>query len=90
MRQVLNVLAVAAPVWLREQSEPEWVKRYDRRLDDARLPEGKEARRTLAETIGRDGLKLLMVIDESGSPSWLREIPAVQILRLVWIQQYFI
>jgi transposase len=90
IRQVLNVLAVAAPTWLREQSDPEWVKRYDRRLDDARLPEGKEARCTLAETMGRDGLKLLTVIDEPDSPGWLREIPAVQILRLVWIQQYYI
>jgi transposase len=90
MRHALNALAVAAPVWLQERSEPEWVKRYDRRLDDARLPEGKAARQALAETIGRDGRTLLAAVDDPAAPGWLREIPAIQILRLVWIQQYYI
>lgn len=87
---MLNVLAVAAPAWLRALSEPDWVKRYDGRLDDARLPAGKEARRARDETIGRDGGKLLTAIDDSAAPDWLREMPAVQILRLVWIQQYYV
>ena len=90
MRHALNVLAVAAPAWLRERSEPGWVKRYDRRLDDARLPEGKAARQALAETIGQDGRALLMAIDAPAAPGWLQEIPAVRILRLVWIQQYYV
>ena len=90
MRHALNVLAVAAPAWLRERSEADWVKRYDRRLDDARLPAGKEARQALAETIGQDGWTLLAAIDNPATPTWLRDIPAVQILRLVWIQQYCI
>lgn len=90
MRHVLNVLAIAAPAWLRERSEADWVKRYDRRLDDARLPAGKEARQARAETIGRDGRTLLSALDAPETPSWLREIPAVQVLRLVWIQQYYI
>lgn len=90
MRHALNVLAVAAPVWLQERSEPAWIKRYDRRLDDARLPEGQEKRQALAETIGRDGKKLLSALDDPAAPAWLREIPAVQTLRLVWIQQYYV
>lgn len=90
MRHVLNVLAVAAPVWLREQSEPTWVKRYDRRLDDARLPEGKAARQALAETVGQDGRTRPTAIDVPTTPDWVREIPAAQILRPVWIQQYHV
>jgi transposase len=88
MRHAVHVLAVAAPGWLRARSDAAWVKRYDRRLDDARLPAGKEARQVQAETIGRDGRVLLRAIDAPETPSWLRELPAVQILRLVWIQQY--
>lgn len=90
MHHVLNVLAVAAPVWLQERSEAEWVKRYDRRLDDARSPEGKAARQELAETIGQDGRTLLTAIDDPATPRWLREIPALQILWLIWIQQYYV
>lgn len=84
----MNVLAVTAPAWLQERSETDWVKSYGRRLDDARLPAGNEARRARAETIGRDGRSLLSALYDAETPSWLREIPAVQILRLVWIQQY--
>lgn len=90
MRSTLNALAVAAPAWLQTQAEAEWIKRYDRRLDDARLPEGQEKRRELAETIGRDGQRLLTAIDDPAAPAWLREVPAVQVLRLVWIQQYYV
>jgi transposase len=66
------------------------VKRYDRRLDDARLPKGREKRQELAEAIGRDGHKLLAAISDSTAPPWLWEIPATQILRLIWIQQYYV
>ena len=90
LRHALNVQAVAAPAWLHERSDAEWVKRYVRRLDDARLPAGKEARQARAETIGRDGRTLLAAVDDPAAPGCLREVPAVQVLRLVWIQQYCI
>lgn len=90
MRFTLNALATAVPVWLKGHADPDWIRRYDRRLDDARLPEGKVARQELAETIGRDGRALLTAIDDPTAPTWLREIPAVQILRLIWIQQYYV
>jgi hypothetical protein len=31
-----------------------------------------------------------MAIDAPAAPGWLQEIPAVRILRLVWIQQYYV
>ena len=45
VRQALNTLAVVAPSWLQAQVPLEWVDRYGHRLDSARLPSGKEARR---------------------------------------------
>ena len=59
MRHALDVLAAVAPDWLRAHARREWVKRYERRSDEERLPKGKEAQRALADQIGRDGTALL-------------------------------
>jgi transposase len=88
MRHVLNSLAVVAPEWLRQHARPDWVARYDRRAEDDRLPASNAARETLALTIGADGYTLLRTIYATSAPLWLREVPAVQTLRQVWVQQY--
>jgi len=88
MRHTLNSLAVVAPDWLRRHAPPDWAARYDRRAEDDRLPASKAARETLALTIGADGYALLRAINAASTPLWLREVPAVQTLRHVWIQQY--
>lgn len=84
----LNCLAIVAPDWLRAHSQPEWVERYEARLEDARTPLGEEARRAFAEVIGYDGASLLSAIYEAAAPEFLRTVPAVQILRQVWVQNY--
>jgi transposase len=38
--------------------------------------------------IGADGASLLDAIYDAAAPNFLREIPAVEILRRVWIQNY--
>jgi transposase len=86
MRRALNVLAVVAPDWLRQNSQPDWLDRYGPRLEDFRLPTSKEERHALAETYGADGLQLLAALDTA--PAWLHEIPAIQLLRQVWEQQF--
>ena len=43
----------------------------------------------MAELIGQDGSKLLADIYAADAPTLLREVPAVQILRRIWIQNYF-
>ena len=88
MRHALNSLAVVAPDWLRGHAPPDWVARYDRRAEDDRLPAANAARETLALTIGADGYALLRAIYAVSTPTWLREVPAVQTLRQVWVQQY--
>jgi transposase len=42
----------------------------------------------LAEVIGRDGSTLLTDIFALDAPALLREIPAVEILRRIWVQNY--
>ena len=44
LRHALNCLAIVAPEWLRAHSQPEWVERYEARMEDARTPLGDEAR----------------------------------------------
>jgi transposase len=90
MRHAVNSLAVAAPEWLRAHSQADWVDRYARRLDDARLPQGKDERQALAESIGIDGCTLLSALYAPAAPTWLREVPAVETLRRVWVQQYYV
>jgi transposase len=87
-RHALNSLAVAAPAWLAPQLDPAWADRYGPRFDEYRLPKGKEERQALAEQIGEDGFRLLSALYASDAPPELRTLPAVETLRLVWLQQY--
>jgi transposase len=86
LRHALNRLAVVVPEWWRAVSLPEWKDRYVRRAEDDRLPTTPATRIALALTIGNDGWRLLSAVDHADSPSWLREIPAVAILRQGWMQ----
>ncbi|HCI82393.1 MAG TPA: IS1182 family transposase, partial [Ktedonobacter sp.] len=88
MRHALNILAEVAPEWLVEHMKPEWAKRYRSRFSDFRLPKSEKSRLELAEEIGADGRDLLEKVYTSPSHSWLRELPAIQIVRCIWIQQY--
>jgi transposase len=88
MRHTLETLAVVAPDWLQGWVPRSWFERYARRFEEYRLPSGREARCQLAEQVGADGFQLLQVIYDAESPRWLREVPAVQVLRRVWLQQF--
>lgn len=88
LRATLNVLAVVAPDWLRGQVPPEWYERYGARMEATRRPLTEHERAVLAARIGADGLQLLTAIFASDAPGWLREIPAVELLRQVWVQNY--
>ena len=88
LRHALNCLAIVAPAWLQAHSVPEWVERYGVRMDDSRLPGGEAERQAWAEVVGHDGSALLSALFDPGAPGWLREVPAVEILRQVWVQNY--
>lgn len=89
MRHALDVLSTVAPQWLREHVRPEWTQRYVCRLDDEKLPKSKEGRLHEGERIGADGHALLDDLLSKDAPRWLREVPAVEILRRVWVQNFF-
>jgi transposase len=88
VRHTLDVLANVAPEWLRTHARSAWVQRYRHRSDAERLPKGKEAHSELADHIGRDGAELLNTIYASDAPDWLRQVPVVDLLRQVWVQNY--
>jgi transposase len=88
MRHALNTLAVVVPEWVVVHCEPEWVERYERRFEEQRLPAQEEERLALAAVIGVDGFELLEAIGSERALTWLREVPAVETLRQVWLQQY--
>jgi transposase len=88
LRHALDALATAAPDWLAAWVPGEWFDRYARRFPDRRLPTGQAARAALAAEIGADGRRLLAATWADGAPAWLRAVPAVETLRVVWLQHY--
>jgi len=88
LRHALNTLAVVAPEWLRSWVPGVWFDRYGQRLQDYRLPKGRDERLALAEQIGTDGRQLLGALAAPDSPAELRALPAVATSRQVWLQQF--
>jgi len=88
MRFALTSLAIVAGEWLLAHSDPEWVNRCGYRIEESRLPRSQEQRQAVAELIGRDGSNLLRDLYAADAPAVLREIPAVEILRRIWFQNY--
>jgi transposase len=89
LRHALTVLAVVEPDWLQAHVPPLWFERYGQRVTDYRLPAERTERYALAETIGSDGFALLDRIDAATAPGWLRDVPAVEVLRQVWVHQFY-
>ena len=89
LRFALNRLAIVAPDWLRAQVTPEWFARYSVRVENYRLPKADTERTALAATIGADGFHLLRAVLDPQAPQAVRTAPALDILRQVWVQQYY-
>jgi transposase len=89
MRAALNSVAIVAPDWLREWVPTEWFDRYSHRVEEYRLPKGEAERKLYAEAIGTDGSLLLSRVYDEPVLAWLREIPAIGILRRTWVHQFF-
>jgi transposase len=89
LRAALEALAVAAPGWLTGVIDPSWQQVSGARIDNLHLPESQTKRQQLMIRYGSDGYYLLDQIHGPGAPSWLRELPAVQALRRIWVQQFY-
>ncbi len=92
LRAALNAVAVAAPDWLAALAPPEWFDRYSRPLEDDDNGRSKRwsARIDDIDQVGRDGVELLLAVATPGDWDWLRHLPAVELLRQVWVQQFTI
>ena len=87
MRLVLETLAVVAPAWLQPYVQSAWRERYHPHFGE-RLPKTKEAQRAFVEQIGIDGVVLLSAMFADTAPVWLQEVPVVERLRQIWVQNY--
>jgi transposase len=88
VRAALEALAAAVPGWLAGVIDGSWQQVYGQRIDQIRLPESETGRKALAVQYGKDGYHLLDAVRAPGAPAWLGELPAVEALRTIWIQQY--
>lgn len=89
MRQGLNELSEFAPEWVKGIAKPEWFARYGRRFEQMRLPKEPGEREALLKTIGEDGAFLLEEVRTAAEAEQLRELPGVEFLRQMWVQQYW-
>jgi transposase len=89
LHAALNALAQVAPAWLRAHVTAEWFLRYGNSFSDYQQPQGPGERQQLAETIGRDGRHLLTAMYRDTAPASLRMVTAVETLRQVWVQQFY-
>jgi transposase len=85
VRAALEAVAAAAPDWLAGVIDDSWQQVYGQRIDEIRLPESETRRTALAVQYGKDGCHLLEAVRSPGAPSWLRELPAVEALRAIWV-----
>lgn len=90
LRHALDVLATTAPVWLRARTAPAWVDRYGLRASEFRWPKGDAARRAWAVQPGADGFALLALARADNAPSAVRGVPALEMLRQVWVQNFIV
>ena len=88
VRAALEALAAVAPGWLASVTDPSWQRVYGQRITDLRLPESKAARAQLAAQYARDGYHLLEQAYPAPAPPVARDLPAVQGLRLILLQQF--
>lgn len=89
LRAALNEVALYAPEWLQQWVPVEWFKRYERRIEESRLAIKKEEQEPFLEQVGRDGSQLLSKLYQENALSTLAHLPQVQILRRIWVQQFF-
>src|SRR3954471_13089722 len=88
LRAALNAIAGVAPAWLRALAPPEWHERYDRRVEDRRLPKTEPQRDAYVAQVGADGFLLLDAIDGADAPPAIAALPAVAVLRRVWARHF--
>jgi transposase len=89
VRAAVEALAAAHPDWTAQVLEAgEWARRYGTPMTSWRPPASKKKQDELAVAYARDGFALLEAVFRKESPAWLAQVPAVQVLRTVLLQNY--
>ena len=88
LRAALNTLATVVPAWVQATVPVTWLERYALRAEDARFPQQEAERTAYADMVGCDGYALFAALYSATAPPWLRELPAVETLRRVWLQNF--
>lgn len=90
LRHALNDLAIVAPEWVMQVASPDWYDRYSTRIEYTRMPSKQSELQAWLLQVGKDGHHLLTQIYADEAPEWLRHLPAVECLRQMWVQQYYL
>jgi transposase len=89
VRAALEALSAAHPDWLAQRiCVSDFARRYGTPMTSWRPPASEARRKELAIAYARDGYALLEAVCGSSAPAWLREIPAIGVLRRVLVQNY--
>jgi len=89
VRAAVEALAAAHPGWLAQRiCVADWNRRYGTPMTSWRPPQSEARREELAIAYARDGYALLEAACDPSAPGWLRELPAVDVLRRVLVQNY--
>ncbi len=88
LRAALNDIAAIAPEWLRAFAPADWHQRYDKRIEERRIPETGPKRDAYAATVGADGFRLLDALARSDAPPDAATLPAIGTLRRVWTRHF--
>jgi transposase len=89
LRLALEELARHGEDWLTGLVTANWADRYGRPIRYDRLPRGGEALAEYVLQVGNDGMHILHHVYRDDAPWRLRGLKQVQILRQVWVQQYW-
>jgi transposase len=89
VRAALEALTAAHPDWVVQRiCVSDWARRYGTPMTAWRPPASQAEQDELAIAYARDGYALLEAVYATTAPAWLRELPAVGVLRRVLVQNY--
>jgi transposase len=88
MHAALNQLSAAAPTWVQQHVPLAWYTRDGFRSDQTRLPKDASKREALGRQVGPDGYQLLAWGLTADMSLDLRDLPALEALRQIWLQPY--
>jgi transposase len=89
LRVALEALAQAAPSWLALLIDADWGRRYGRSARYDRLPKDKDELAAHVLRVGADGMLILKALAEPETPVYIKRLPQLEVLRRVWVQQYW-